>query len=296
MKQKYKLLLEASIILLTLAAFAYYVSAHGDPFSGLGSVSLVMVVVVLALYGMWFVITALTIQAQVFVCRGKIGTLKTLALSAYSTLANFFIPGQSGIVVRGLYLKKQHKIDYRRYLVATLFYYMCYAIFSVFLLLVCSRPWWQTLAGVIITLAVSAIFIRWYARRSSFAYKKLNLSPKIILYVVAVSVAQTAIQVVIYALELHIVNAHISLTQAITYTGAANLALFVALTPGAIGIREAFLLFSENLNHLNTANIVSASVIDRAVFLVFLAMLFLFALSLRAKGKMNSQTVRTVTE
>jgi uncharacterized membrane protein YbhN (UPF0104 family) len=71
----------------------------------------------------------------------------------------------------------------------------------------------------------------------------------------------------------------------ITYTGAANFALFVALTPGAIGIREAFLLFTRHLHHISSANIVAANIIDRAIFIVVLGVLFGLTLGFHAKYK-----------
>jgi uncharacterized membrane protein YbhN (UPF0104 family) len=72
----------------------------------------------------------------------------------------------------------------------------------------------------------------------------------------------------------------------ITYTGAANFSLFVALTPGAIGIRESFLLFTKRLNHLSNANILTASIIDRSIFLIFLGVLFIVGIILHSKNKL----------
>jgi uncharacterized membrane protein YbhN (UPF0104 family) len=65
------------------------------------------------------------------------------------------------------------------------------------------------------------------------------------------------------------------------------MALFVSLTPGAIGIREAFLTFSQQLHHIDTSTIVAANIIDRAVYLVFLGVLFIFVFSLHARDKLS---------
>jgi hypothetical protein len=68
--------------------------------------------------------------------------------------------------------------------------------------------------------------------------------------------------------------------QAVVYGGAANFSLFVALTPGAIGFREAFLEFSRQLHHIPTSGILAASVIDRSVYVAFLGLLFLMTVGL----------------
>jgi uncharacterized membrane protein YbhN (UPF0104 family) len=99
------------------------------------------------------------------------------------------------------------------------------------------------------------------------------------------TVIQSVIQITIFAVELDYVNPNISVHQAVTYTGAANFSLFVALTPGAIGIRETFLLLSRHLHHISSANIISASIIDRAVFIVFLGFVFILTIGLHANYK-----------
>jgi uncharacterized membrane protein YbhN (UPF0104 family) len=83
--------------------------------------------------------------------------------------------------------------------------------------------------------------------------------------------AQIAAVSLIYFLELRNVAPGTHFSQAIIYTGAANLALFVSLTPGAIGFRESFLLFSQNLHHVSGSTIVAASILDRAVYVLVLA-------------------------
>ena len=155
------------------------------------------------------------------------------------------------------------------------------------MLLFASRPWWQTVLALLIVGAASIIAVQIYSRRSKTNPDSFNLSPANLSYLLLVTVLQAAFQIAIYAVELHSVNSHISLEQSMTYTGAANFALFVALTPGAIGIRESFLLFSRSLHHISSANIVSASIIDRAVFLVFLAILFVVTIIFHTKNKMS---------
>jgi len=175
----------------------------------------------------------------------------------------------------------------RDYIFASLMYYACYAVISVFMLLVISRPWWQTVLGLVLVAGISYFVMRTYAKRNQDQPGSVDVGFRVVSWLFFVTVIQAIDQVAIYAVELHTVNPHITLGQAITYTGAANFALFVALTPGAIGIRESFLLFSERLHHVSTSNIVAANLIDRAVFLIFLAMLFLLTISFHARSKLG---------
>ena len=92
---------------------------------------------------------------------------------------------------------------------------------------------------------------------------------------------------IIYGIELRQIGADASLSQILSYTGVSNFSLFVALTPGAIGIREAFLVFSQNLHHIDSSSIVAANILDRAVYLLFLGLLFILVIALHAKEKLN---------
>ena len=64
---------------------------------------------------------------------------ENLLLNAYSTLINFFGPGQSGPVFRGIYLKKRLNLGVKKYVFATLIYYGFYAVISAFFLFVGSH-------------------------------------------------------------------------------------------------------------------------------------------------------------
>jgi uncharacterized membrane protein YbhN (UPF0104 family) len=89
--------------------------------------------------------------------------------------------------------------------------------------------------------------------------------------------------VIIYYTELRSLS-HVSFGQALIYAGAADFALFVSLTPGAIGFRESFLLFSRDLHHIGSGTIAAASLIDRAIYIILLGILFVIALSFHAKS------------
>jgi uncharacterized membrane protein YbhN (UPF0104 family) len=280
--------LAVGLVALTVALFAYYLTRHRYLLHQLAHTSPLAVVALLGLYTLWFGALVLIMQATLGLCRrAALPGQESLLLNAYSTLVNFFVPGQSGPVVRGLYLKKRHGLKFRVYILATFFYYSLYAAISAVLLLARSRPWWQTLLALVVIGALSNLAIRLYSRRRRIEQTALDLSPAKLGYLLLATVLQATVQVIIYMVELHTVNRHISLAQTITYTGAANFALFVALTPGAIGIRESFLLLSRRLHHISSANIIAASLVDRAVFIIFLVILFALTLGFHAKAKLQ---------
>jgi uncharacterized membrane protein YbhN (UPF0104 family) len=211
---------------------------------------------------------------------------ENLLLNAYSSLVNFFGPGQSGPAFRGLYLKKRHGLAIKKYLFATLIYYGFYALCSAFLFLVGSQAWWITVLALVIVGLCSFYVVRLYAKRS-----KIKDQPGVTLanlaWLAAATAVQVSVQAFIFFIELRQADPSVTIPQALSYTGAANFAVFVSLTPGAIGIREAFLVFTQNIHNIGSAVIVAANVIDRAVYVLFLGVLFILVLSLHAKDKLH---------
>lgn len=128
------------------------------------------------------------------------------------------------------------------------------------------------------------IFKKVQKKRPAWVFK-LNIQQivKISVFVLV----QCIITTVIYTLEIWSFNSNVSLLQTLGYTAIANLALFVALTPGAIGIRESFLFFSQTLHGIDAQTIITASIIDRSVYFLFLAFIFVLCIALNAKQKLG---------
>lgn len=261
MKKHLKTILGPVIVIGTIAAFVYYLARHPQTVDQIKHMPPATLLALLALYGLWFIAYALVTRGSLHLYGKHMGLQENFLFNAYSNLINFFGPGQSGPIFRGAYLKKKHNLGIKQFMFTMLIYYAFYGVISVGMMMVGTRPWWQTVLLVIGATGGSAYILRWYRRRSK-QKQTLMLDPIHIAWIGAATVLQLVTQAVIYMVELHNVGAGASMGQALAYTGVANLALFVALTPGAIGIREAFLTFSQQLHHIDTGTIVAANVVD----------------------------------
>lgn len=291
MKRKLRLLLAIVILSATVGLFVHYAVTHPDVIRKVGDLSPGMLAMLLVFYAMWFAAISVVLYVSLRMYNKPISKQENLLLNAYSSLVNFFGPGQSGPAFRGLYLKKRHNFSLKHYIFTTLLYYGFYAVLSAFLLCVGSRPWWQTAVLMVLAAVASVVIIKWYARRSSLNDQP-GVNPKNMAFMFGAVVLQMVAQVGIFYVELHNVSPGVSFSQVLTYTGAANFALFVSLTPGAIGIREAFLVFSQNLHHISNSAIVAANIIDRAAYLVVLGIMFIAVVGLHAKDKLHVRQVK----
>lgn len=230
-------------------------------------------------------------------CGKPIAMKENLLLTAYSSIINFFGPLQSGPGVRAVYLKTRHKVRIRDYMLGTLIYYAFYATFSALFLFVGMRPWWQTLLGLVVVAGFSAAVIGWFIRRNSkraaAEETRLFALRRGALLALAIAVLlQVTFNASYFYVELRAVNPSISISQAISYTGAAGFSMFVSLTPDAVGFREAFLVFSQQVHHVSTADILNANIIDRGSYLLYLILLLLFTLSIHARDRLHLRNWR----
>lgn len=207
-------------------------------------------------------------------CDAAVGGREGLLLTVYSTVANFFGPLQSGPGVRAAYLKAKVGVRLRDFTMATLVYYLAFGAVNVSLLFARALPW-LTALGLVLTAVLVAV-VAWRAgagRRATTAA------------IAAVTAVQALLMAVVYGVELNAVaGPGADALQSLVYSASANLSLFVSITPGAIGFREAFLGFAQSLHGVGFDAIIAAGIVDRAFYVLFLGALFLLSslLNLRA--------------
>ena len=282
------------LVALFLAVFVYFFVSHPKLRHALAATNPRILVLVGGLYIVFILCLAWVYNATLQLCGKRLAFRENFLLTCYSTIVNFFGPLQSGPGVRAVYLKQKHGVKVRDYTVASLTYYAIYAIISALFLLSASGKYWllgllATMCVIIGSIGIVVFMQRRFARREGGL--NLVLTPRTIGWLTLATLCQLLLVAVIFYVELHAIHLHASWRQAIAYGGAANFALFVALTPGAIGFREAFLAFSERLHHISTANILAANIIDRAVYVAFLGLLFLAVLALHADKRFRVKRV-----
>lgn len=295
LKKQIKLIGGLVIVAATIAAFAWYITNNPAIGDQLRATSLWTVLGIIALYGVWLLALMVVLAGSLLIYRKRMGPMENFLLNSYSSVVNFFGPGQSGPAMRGAYLKLKHGVRIKQYIYATLLYYAAYAIISGVILAATALPWWLTVLGTLAIAGVSVLVLRFFHQRNQHQIDQADgqgnaLRPYIIIALAAA--LQVAVLVAIYYVELRSLDASVSLGQVLSYTGAANMALFVAITPGAIGFREAFLVFSQQLHGISNDLIVAANVLDRAVYVIFLGILCVVVFGLHAQKKLGLRAMQ----
>jgi uncharacterized membrane protein YbhN (UPF0104 family) len=272
------------ILLGTISLFVYFFIQHPEVRHGLSQASAGLIASLLALYLLTIVALAMINAATVRLCDVKMTGNESLLLTMYAAIINFFGPLQSGPAFRAVYLRKRYQLNLKRYGVATLVYYFFFAGFSCIFLLSTLLKWW------LVPLAALGLFTMWQLpKRVPFKERLAQINLRNWYYLALATFLQVSAVCLIYYKELLSIAPGTHFSQAIVYTGAANLALFVSLTPGAIGFRESFLLFSQKLHHISTDTIVAANILDRAVYIVLLMILAAFVFGTHASRRLKKE-------
>jgi uncharacterized membrane protein YbhN (UPF0104 family) len=257
------------VIVAFLLFFGYYIALHPDILKNVIKVGPARGSLIFVLYFGVVLTNCGIMYNTIRLCKKTLPLKSGLLLTMYTSVINFFGPLQSGPGVRAVYLKTKIGLRIRDYTYAMLFYYFSFAALNASLLFINKMPWF-TLIGVIAAITLTIVgtykFGLWKNKRFVIAIFVLTL-------------IQILFMVIIYGTELNVVDpsAHYSIFQMISYTSSANLSLFVSLTPGGIGIREAFLIFAGSLHNVSLSSIVAAGILDRAIYIFFLIILFVIS-------------------
>lgn len=283
----FKQLLALLILAVTVAAFTYYFVRHPVAWQQLGHIPPLTLALLFGLYLCMTGTIALVLLATVALCNVRIAPKDGVLLTMWSSIINFFGPLQSGPAFRAVYLKKRYGVSLKQYGLATLLYYGFFALLNGVCLISGVFPWYALVGIALVLLLGGGLLLR---SRLPLARKLRSLPLQQAYKLALATLLQVLLTIVIYTIELQSLSPHISVHQAIIYTGAANFALFVSITPGAIGFREAFLVFSEKLHHISAATILTANLVDRALYVSLLAVLFIVALSIHAQQRLSVKT------
>ena len=281
MKSVWRRLAGILVLIATLVIFVNYFAKHPAVGHQLRNTSPGLLAGLIGLYLLSIAFLGVVTYATLRICQAKVGRSESLLLTAYTAVINFFGPLQSGPAFRAVYVKAKYGIKLKNYATATLVYLFFWGFFSLLMLLSGLLGWW--LIGVAALIALTT----YIALQSSGLASRLQEIDLRAWYILALAtLAQIVCVNLIYFFELRSVAPGTHFSQAIIYTGAANLALFVSLTPAAIGFRESFLVFSRHLHHVSNNSIVAASILDRAVYVVVLALLAAFIFGTHAKNRL----------
>ncbi|HEY1645001.1 MAG TPA: lysylphosphatidylglycerol synthase domain-containing protein, partial [Candidatus Saccharimonadales bacterium] len=133
------------IILATLSSAVYYFYNHHSLITDLKHISPYVALEVFGLYVLMLGVLVVIYTATMRLVNIKMPLKENSLINTYSLFMNFFIPGQTGPAFRAYYMKKNYKLKYLNYTLATIVYYLVYGVLSVIFVIAGSQRYYITL-------------------------------------------------------------------------------------------------------------------------------------------------------
>lgn len=290
-------ILKVIALSLTIVLFVFYFLNNQESFERIWDLSFWQLGLILL--GQSLVILANTFILSIIVSFSgkKIPFAESAMVTAYSSVVNFFGFLQGGVGLRGIYLNKYFSVKYRQYFLLTAVQYIL--LFSLAGLMIFVGVSFTNdiknalfLVGLFIISLSAFYFLLRLLRNEKIADLSSRLTNitsifrnRRILLITSALVLQLCGSFLAYGAALDSIGADITIGGLLIFTGISQFSIVIALTPGAIGIREGLLLIAQSQMLLSANDIIVASTIDRAVYFITLALLVPIALA--ARGKIN---------
>ena len=293
-KQTLKKVIKLILVGVTIFLFGWYLINNIQDFRQALTIS--PLYIFLIAFGQILILftSAAILKVLVSAIQGEINLKQSIQITLYSTIVNFFGFLQSGVGLRGVILKKNHGVNYKKYTYITLVYYMALLAISTFIILINSTALLlEYRLPIIVTLSmVATLLFSIKSRLREFTghekavklFKVFSMiDKKTLLAIVLLTITQFVGSAIAYGAELRSLGAALSISSLSMYTAVSVLSIFFALTPGAIGIREGMLLSVQEQIGLSNQEIIFAAVLDRSFFFILLFFCFLYILPSRKK-------------
>ncbi len=228
---------------------------------------------------------------------------ESVKVSFISTAGNFFAPSGSGLGFRAVYLKKRHGVSYSDYISIILCNYAMVFLVSSIIGLASLYALREKASSVFVVLVIffvtlliaslGAFFVRVKNNNKNSIFK-VRWAKKILEVLGQVSegwdlilankkIASKLMLLVIFITFLMVIGMYcivsslgldISIPSLVLFSVLGSLSVFINITPGNLGVKEAVYIACSAVIGLTTPQILSIALVDRAVMFIVLFLLW----------------------
>lgn len=300
-----KKLLSITLTVFIILLFFWYFFSNIEDFKQLSTINPIYVILLMLINVVFIVSNGIFMKLAVLLFGKKINTTESVRVSLISTAGNFFATAGSGLGLRAVYLKKKHGLAYSDYMSILFCNY-------IILFFVCSLLGFLSLYGIqkessqnsivltifmLILLLISfvAFFVRinpkyrkttkikWLNTvleilyRISDGWRLILQNKKLMSGLIFLVLVNTFLIIVSTYFVMSSVGISLSFSSLVLFSVLGLLSVFINITPGNLGIKEAiYITFSTTIG-LTTSQIILVSLIDRAaLFFVIIVLWVMF--------------------
>ncbi len=289
-----KKIFQILILVILISWFVGYFYQNIDEFKQLKVVNAVYITPLFFLFTLLLINDGLISKYLLESFNIKLKFKEWFGLSVINTAGNYLTALRGGAVARAIYLKKIHQLSYS-YFLSTLagIYIIIFLVYSFIGLLTMAFLYYSLeIFNVLIFVVFLAVFLSLLGivffspkikkTKYSFINKFVNVingwyliksNRKLLVFIGFISLVNLAIMVSGLLLEFKVFNIEIALSSVLFLTIVSTLSLFISITPGALGIREAIVVFTATVVNIPVSQMLAVSILDRVISLAVIFIL-----------------------
>jgi len=289
-----KKIFQILVLLILIGWFASYFYQHIEEFRELKIVAPFFLVPIFLLTTLFLINNGLVLKYFLEPFNIKLKFKEWLGLSVINTMGNYLTPFRGGTAAKAFYLKTRYRFSYSYFLgtlagmtiiaflinsfvglLTTILLYYIYGFFNILIFAIFLFVFLFLLGIVFFSPTVKET-------KCPFVNKLINVingwhliksNRKIIAITSLISLINVAIMLFTIFLEFRVFGISISLLSALFLSIMSTLSLFVSITPGALGIKEAIVAFTAVVINVPISQALTISFLDRVISLMIILIL-----------------------
>lgn len=305
------------LYLFGVALWGICVYAYRGELSRIYNVSIIALLSLILLQLLLLVISGLYLKTLLGLLTG-VSLGEAITIFTFSSLGDYFLPIKAGVGLRFAYFKGRYNLKIQaiggRLILSYYFPFMVSLFFCIlsiykltqitpelsdvlniliiiFIILgLLGLSWFRRVLKVVVTKAIHSIRVGdMYEKFEGNIFGSVRRGDYGWLYFWVT--ASFVLSVMVVGIEVIALGITTSFWGVVLYVALANLSLFISITPAGIGITEGFLIITSRLFGMNTADVMSISVLTRATSVIALCITALFLLAVRTKNRKSLKRV-----
>ena len=232
-----------------------------------------------------------------------------------SNFGNFFLPLTGGMFLRALFLKRQYNFSYKKFISISYGSYIVsfsvifgIALFSLTYLYFKDNVFIPSLFFISLSVFILSISLMsknlrldtfivkmlgkfkfgkklaGMVRDISIGWQDIIHTPGLLLKMVALMLMNVFLRTIFYYVMFSSLGVTTNIFYMLLFTSLISISLYVTITPGSLGIREALLVFYSKSLNLDVSHVLTVNLIDRASsILVLIGLIIIFEFILKKR-------------
>lgn len=278
--------LQIIFTIFILAGFVYFFYQNKEEVLALQIVQPLLIIPLILLIGIFFAVNGYVMKLLLLNFNVNLKFKEWFGLSVINTLVNYITPLRGGMLSNAIYLKKAHKFSYSDFLVQLSATYVIgfwinslVGLISVGLISYMDGtfhlPIFLVFLGAFLSLTL-VILLKPQIKetKSPFinrfitvinSWSKISGDKNLILKIGLLIVLNLFLIVGINWLEFAILGFNIEIYKLVLLSIFSSFSLLLSITPGSLGIKEIFSVYSGSLVAIPSVVVVTVSLLDRVV-------------------------------